>query len=39
VRGGDTFQPLVYVDVSEVREGALEALKAGIAELADLSRR
>jgi hypothetical protein len=29
----DTFQPLVYVDVSAVREGALEDLKDAIAEL------
>lgn len=28
-------QPLIYVDTSEVREGALEKLKAGIADLAD----
>ena len=28
-------QPLVYVDTSEVREGALEELKAAIAELAE----
>jgi hypothetical protein len=35
MRGGDTFQPLVYVDVSKVREGALEDLKVAIAELVD----
>jgi hypothetical protein len=28
-------QPLVYVDISEVREGALEELKPGIEELVD----
>src|SRR5215211_124223 len=33
--GGDMSQPLVYVDSSEVREGALEQLKDAIGELAD----
>lgn len=33
--GGDMSQPLVYVDTSEVREGALEELKGAIRELAE----
>ena len=32
---GETTQPLIYVDTSKVREGALTQLKSAIAELAD----
>jgi hypothetical protein len=33
--GGDMSHPLVYVDTSEVRDGALEKLKAAIRELVE----
>jgi hypothetical protein len=34
-RTGDGMSAIVYVDTSDVREGALERLKAGMKELAD----
>lgn len=34
-RGGDISRPLVYVDTSDVREGALEELKGAIKELVE----
>jgi quinol monooxygenase YgiN len=33
--GDGLHDPIVYVDISDVREGALEELKAGLAELVD----